>query len=225
MKIRPEKQSSAKYKQIDKNQAVIFFVLAATSFIVVLSAFSAYSLFVQQRYQSSVISEKEQSLADLERSYENASDLSRAYAAFADSPDNIIGGFSEGDGERAGDNARIILDALPSQYDFPAFITSVEQLLLRQEVSIDSISGSDQELEFRDIEGGEPIEVPLGVSFNGDYASVQAAIDSFESSIRPFSFNSIALSGRDDSLRVDLRGHSYFQPSQPFELNTRPINP
>ncbi len=222
---KPNMKKSLKHAEIDKNQAIIFGIVAIASFVIVFSLFTAHALITQQRYQTRVIAEKEQSLEDLERSLSNAQELQRTYSAFVDTPENIIGGFSEGDGEQDGSNARIILDALPSQYDFPAFITSVEQILLQQDVTIDAIGGEDEELEFRDAQSDDPIQIPIRIGMTGDYDAIQEAVDAFEASIRPFKFFRFDLAGDDDNLRVNLSGHSYFQPQTQFELRSRTINP
>lgn len=218
-------KKSTKHSEIDKNQAIIFAILAVASFIVVFSGFTLRALFAQQQYQSAVITEKEQALEEIEDSLASAEGLQRAYTAFISQPENIIGGFSEGEGEQAGDSARIVLDALPSQYDFPAFITSVEQILLRQQITIDTISGADEELELRDIESDEPIQIPLSVGFTGNYEAIQNTVAALEASIRPFSFQTIGLQGDDENLRVEMRGHSYFQPGKEFRVGSRVVQP
>ncbi|MCA1807503.1 MAG: hypothetical protein LC687_06625, partial [Actinobacteria bacterium] len=151
--------------------------------------------------------------------------LRASYESFTASSINIISGISDGDGERDGDNARLVLDALPSRYDFPALITSLERILSNQNVDIGSISGTDDELSQRDLETDEPIQIPFGTSLTGNYTSVQEVVTALELSIRPFHISSISLAGEEGSMRMELQSHTYFQPEKRFEVQRQELAP
>lgn len=213
------KNVSLKHIQIDKTYTVVLIVVALAAFVLVFSGFAASALITQRNYQARVIAEKEKARDQLEQNLAAAESLQTSYQAFISTPQNIIGGASSGDGERDGDNARIVLDALPSAYDFPALITSLEKILQAENVQINSISGSDDELSQGDLAGEGPVEMPFALAITGDYESNQSLIDTIERSIRPFNINVFTLRGDDDSLRLEIRAHSYFQPEKVFQVS------
>ena len=71
------------------------------------------ALWSQRGYQSRVISEKEKAVSQLESNIAATNQLAISYNAFVSTPDNVIGGNPNGTGDRDGNNAKIVLDALP----------------------------------------------------------------------------------------------------------------
>lgn len=211
---------SLKHVQIDKANTTAVISVAIAAFVLVFTLFAANALLNQRNYQSRVIDKKEIARDQLRENLDAAESLRASYESFVTTPSNIIGGASDGDGERDGDNARIILDALPSSYDFPALITSIEKILVAENVTINNIAGTDDELTQRDLLGDLPVEIPFSVGITGNYGSIQALVDSFERSIRPFNINRLSLRGDDESLRLELQVHSYFQPEKRFTVES-----
>lgn len=223
---------SLKYMQVDKANSAVVASLALASFVVVFAGFVANALLTQQSYQKRVIEKKELSLDKMTVNLENAQSLRSSYDVFVSSPQNIIGGSSDGDGEKDGDNARIVLDALPSRYDFPALVTSVEKILSGHNVEINEISGTDQELSqgaekdagSDDTRGSKGlIEMPFSVRVSGDYAAVQGLISGYERSVRPFHVNSLTLSGDGDAMQLELLTKTYFQPEKVFQIKSEVV--
>ena len=215
--------TSLKHVQIDKANSTVVIAVAIAAFVIVFTGFASNALLTQRNYQSRVIEEKEIARDQLQENIQAAEDLQRSYQAFVSTPQNIIGGTSDSDGPRGGDNARIVLDALPSSYDFPALVTSIEGLLAREDVGVNAISGTDEELSQRDISGDSPIEMPFSISVTGNYDSIQSLIDALERSIRPFNIRSYEVAGTDDSLRLELQADTYFQPEKQFEVESRMV--
>jgi hypothetical protein len=137
---------STKRLQINKASATMVLPLTIASFITVFSLVATRALLSQRSYQSRVISEKEKAKKQLKENIVEVEKLRAQYKGFADAPTNVLGGDPRGAGEKDGDNARIVLDALPSKYDFPALATSLEKLLTNGGYKIESIAGSDDEL-------------------------------------------------------------------------------
>lgn len=225
---------SLKHIQVDKANSTMVLSVAIASFIVVFAGFAAHSLLVQRSYQSEVIRQKETTLEQITENLENAKTLESSYASFVSGNENIIGGNANPDpdniGERDGDNARIILDALPSTYDFPALVTSIEAILTAQDVNIDGISGTDDELTYVSVDDeprtseATPVEIPFAIEFNGSYDDVQRLIDALERSIRPLHINVIEIQG-EDQLRVDVNAQTYFQPERIFSVEEEVLRP
>lgn len=138
-------QISTKRIMIDKANSTIVMAVGIAAFLTAFSLVSARSLFAKHSYQRKVIAAQEKSLKQLEQNVESVKTLKEQYAAFVERQENVIKGSSTGSGDRDGDNARIILDALPSKYDYPALASSLEKILMDRNYVIEGIEGIDDE--------------------------------------------------------------------------------
>jgi|AntRauTorckE6833_2_1112554.scaffolds.fasta_scaffold00718_8 hypothetical protein len=233
-------KTSLKHVQIDKANSTMVLAVAIAGFVVVFAGFMLKELYTQRSFQNRVISSKETTKEQLEENVEAAKLLNTSYTGFVSTQENIIGGSAEGDGPNDGDNARIVLDALPSKYDFPALATSLEKLITDESLQIESITGTDDELSQLGIsiddsassqqlddtpntEARGPAEMPFGFEVRGDYDQVQSLIDVLERSIRPFHVQSMMISGEEGALTLDLDAKTYFQPERIFGLEYEAI--
>jgi hypothetical protein len=137
--------ASTKRVQIDKANSTIVVAVGVAAFAVAFSLVSAKSLLARQSYQNKVITAREKARDQLQTNIDAVDDLKVKYTEFVNRQENIIKGMSTGSGERDGDNARIILDALPSKYDFPALVSSLEKILVDRSYTIQTIGGIDDE--------------------------------------------------------------------------------
>ena len=120
---------STKRALIDKaNTAVVVAVSVATS-LAVFSLVATKTLISQASYQNRVISAKRDAVNQLKSDLSAVQSLKKSYDAFNSTPQNAIGGDPNGSSRQDGTNSTIVLDALPSTYDFPALTTSLETLL------------------------------------------------------------------------------------------------
>ncbi len=214
---------SLKHVQIDKANSTVVIAVAIAAFVLVFTGFAVNALLTQRSYQARVIEKKETAKQQLQDNIAAAESLKISYQAFVSTPQNVIGGASDGDGERDGDNARIVLDALPSSYDFPALVTSVEKILNAENVAITSITGRDDELSQRDLAGDYVVDIPFSVAVAGNYEAIQGLVSAFERSVRPFNINRLSLRGDDDSLRLEVIANSYFQPEKVFTVEKETV--
>jgi hypothetical protein len=137
---------SVKHVEINKANNLINIVVGVATIVIVFSLMSAKALVSQSSYQHKAISEKNKAAKQLKANVSAANTLKNQYDVFESANPNIIGGQggdNTGDGPSDGDNARIVLDALPSQYDFPALTSSLEKIVTGVNVSIEGISGTD----------------------------------------------------------------------------------
>jgi hypothetical protein len=134
---------SIKHSIIDKANTTMLVAVSVAVFIAVFSSFAIKALLDQSFFHQRVISEQKDSLKVLEKNNESATELRKSYVTFATEAINAIGGSAEGDGPRDGDNARIVLDALPAEYDFPAVSSSIEKILVDGGYQISSIGGEE----------------------------------------------------------------------------------
>lgn len=216
-------QISLKQIAIDKNNTAIVAAVAVASFLVIFSLIASFALVKQMSYQQKVIGKKKTALKQLKQNAEEVDKLKVAYQAFANSPQNVIGGSSTGKGDRDGENPRLILDALPSKYDFPALTTSLEKVF--KPYGIESITGIDDEANQSDEAAITPqvVEMPFSVTINSSAGNSKQALQIFERSIRPFQVIKVNISGEANQLDMTVDGTTYFQPKKKFDVSMEKV--
>lgn len=218
-------QTSAKRIQINKANTTMVAVVATSAFIVAFSFVASRALWIRRSYQNRVIAAKEQAADQLAANIAAADELKTAYQAFVSTPENVIGGSSSGTGERDGDNAKIILDALPSKYDFPALATSMENILKNKNYKIENISGSDDEIAQAAAEGADsvPVEMPFEISATGDFKSIEDLMSILQRSIRPIRVQTVELTGNNSELTATVNAVTYYQPEKTLNIKTKVV--
>lgn len=216
---------SAKQLQIDKANATMVASIAIASFIVAFSLVASRALLSQRSYQSRVIAEKELAVKQLQDNIDAVDELVAAYQGFVGAEENIIGGSKDGTGERDGDNAKIVLDALPSQYDFPALTTSIEKLLGDNNYKIEGISGSDDEVNQQDTgdPNPEPVEMPFSVSVVASHSRLGDLMKVFERSIRPIQVQTLELTTEEDGVHANIEAKTFYQPGKTLTITTKEV--
>jgi hypothetical protein len=218
---------STKRVLIDKANVTVVITVSIAAFITIFSLVATKALLSQRSYQSRVIEKREQARNQLIDNIKAADTLTTSYQAFVSNPQNVIGGSATGAGERDGDNARIVLDALPSKYDFPALTTSLEKLIKGQNLTIASITGVDDESNQLNTESSATpvaVEMPFMVSVNGSYEGIQGLIGVFERSIRPFSINQLEFkAGQGSEISLDIDAKTYYLPEKSFEFKSEVV--
>ena len=220
---------STKHVQIDKANTLIVVLVSFAAFITVFSFFATRALLSQRAYQSKVIKEKTVALEQLEKNLESVKPLTEAYKKFVNQPVNVIGGAQTGIGNNDGDNAKIVLDALPSKYDFPAVVSSLEKLLVSvdpkdpADFRLESIKGIDDEINQKAISENGLVEIPFTASVVGNYQGVKEAITLIERSIRPFQIDQLTITGADVDMQLKVVGKTYYQPEKSVEPTTKEV--
>ncbi len=218
--------NSMKRTLIAKTNTTIVVVTSVACFVVVFSGVASYSLLSQLQYQNKIIGAEKKALKQLKSNVKSAQSLSTSYSAFTSTPLNIIGGDPHGTGAQDGSNTKIVLDALPSKYDFPALATSIENLVSSQGVTIKSISGTDDSAsQSANVSSSTPSAqpMPFQVEVEGNYGSIQNVVSAFERSIRPFQDQTIELSGDQNKLTLTLSAQTFWQPSRDLSINSEVI--
>ncbi len=179
----------------------------------------------QLKYQNDVITAKKQAVTQLKTDINATNNLVVSYKAFVGNPQNILGGNPAGNGPKDGDNGKIVLDALPSAYDFPALATSLEKLLTSQNVKIQNITGTDDEIAQSGSTSSnpQPVAMPFQLSVTGDYTAIQGVINSLEQSIRPIQVQTIDVSGNQGSLTLTLSAQTFYQPARNLQITTKVV--
>ena len=209
-------QISTKRLAIDKAQAQMVGIVAAAAFVAVFCLVASRAVFSQNRYQARVISSKEKAHKQLKQNISTFSDLQTSYKAFNGTATNVIGGNSSGTGDNDGPNSKIILDALPPTYDFPALTSSVEKILADNGLKVTSITGTDEQLSQQgNTSSPNPQSVSMPFSFtvsNANYASIGQLLTKLQESIRPISIDTLDISGGQNNMTATVSAHTYFQP-------------
>jgi len=212
---------STKRVLIDKANTQLVIYVSVAAFILVFSLVATKTLISQASYQNHVISAKHVAVNQLKTDISATTQLKTSYDAFTSTPQNVIGGNPNGNGSQDGNNAKIVLDALPSTYDFPGLTTSLDNLLTAQSgITVNSIAGTDEEATLGGSESSsspQPVPIPFTVSVAGSYASLQNVISTFENSIRPIQVQTLNLSGTGSSVTMTVAAQTYYQP--PKSLN------
>lgn len=214
---------SIKHALIDKSNTRIVVTISIAVFAVVFSLVSTKTLWSQATYQNRVISEKNKAKNQLKENLEVVKKFKPSYDTFVGATTNIIAGNAFGIGPQDGNNAKIILDALPSKYDFPALATNLETLVQSQGVALTALSGTDDEVsQAANISSPDPqpVEMPFEFSATGDYAKTQALVSAIERSVRPIKINSIDISGNQGSLTTSISAVTYYQPAKSLKIRT-----
>ena len=215
---------------IDKTNAKIFIYIAVTVFIVVFSVFAGRSLISQNFYNQKVIGEKKDALSQAEDNIEEINNLEAVYQSFATEPVNVLGGDPKGTAPLDGENPKIVLDALPSVYDYPALSSSIEKILLDGGYQIESIGGTeDSSLAPSSDSTGtlsknpEPIEISYPLSVNSTAEGIEKLLNTLERSIRPFYVKSITLSGTNNRLQAQISMNTFYQPGTGIIVNSKVV--
>jgi hypothetical protein len=218
---------STKRALINKANTRIVVYVSTAAFIMVFSLVATKTLISQASYQNRVISAKRVAVNQLKMDINATSQLKTSYDAFTNLPQNAIGGSPTGTNPQDGNNAKIVLDALPSSYDFPGLTTSLDNLLSSQNgVKIDSITGTDEEATQGSNVSSvspQPQPIPFSVAVTGDYGSLQGVVNSFERSIRPIQIQTLGINGSSGNLTMTVSAQTYFQPAKSLNINKKVV--
>jgi hypothetical protein len=214
--------SFTKRSLIGKANSTMVIATTVAAFVLVFALIAGKSLISQVAYQNRVIDAKKTALAQLRDDLDARDSLQQSYRSFVAKNPNVLGGNASVAGERDGDNAKLVLDALPSKYDFPALTTSLEKMVSQQNLKIDGISGTDQEVNQAGKQTSPnpaPVPMPFQVEVSGAYPSIQSLVDVFLRSIRPFQIQTLELSGDESSMSATITAQTFYQPEKSLKIS------
>lgn len=217
---------SLKQIGLDKTNSRIVLISSIGAFLTVFFLVASVTLVSQLLYQNRVIGVKRTAVQQLQENIRNSSNLMTSYKGFVSTPQNLLGGNPTGTGPQDGNNAKLVLDALPSQYDFPGLTSSLEKLMTDQRVKIESIQGTDDEVAQSAGSGsGAPsvVPIPFTASVSGDYQSIQGVISAMDRSIRPFQIQTMELSGDQGNLTLTVTAQTFYQPSTSVTITKKVV--
>lgn len=218
---------STKRLAITKANAQMVAVVGIASFVTVFCLVASRAVWSQTRYQARVTTKAETAHNQLQENIKAFNNLVQSYQTFVSAPKNAIGGSSTGGGDNDGDNAKIILDSLPSTYDFPALTSSLEKILDAGSFHVTSITGTDDQLSQQGNTSSpnpKPVSMPFTFTVgSANYLSVQQLIDALQRSARPIQIDSIDLSGGADDMTLTVDAHTYYQPGKSLSITKQVV--
>lgn len=209
---------SKKHSLISKNNLRMFVILAIAGATLSFALASSITLVNRMNYQAMVIDARTKVQKQLKENIAAVDSLLAAYKSFDGAAESVIG--------TADSNTKIVLDALPSKYDFPAIATSLEKLLVSGGFSDISITGVDNEAtaEQNSITP-VPIEIPFTIAAKGTYANLQILINSLRLSIRPFKIIrlDITAASTGDTMNFTISAVTFYQPEKNLEIPLKEV--
>jgi hypothetical protein len=104
---------------------------------------------------------------------------------------------------------------LPSSYDFPALITSIEKIANQDHIPLQGVGGTDQPSSTAQssstVAAAQPQQIPISFSVQTDFQTVKVLLTDLERSIRPVDITTITLSGSGNNMNVSLQSSTYYQ--------------
>lgn len=212
---------------ISKANAQMVAIVAVASFLTIGSLVASKTILSQNAYQARVISAKSKAHQQLLSNISAYNNLTVSYEQFVSNSKNVIGGSSSGNGPKDGNNAKVVLDALPPAYDFPALTASVQNLLTQSGLKANSISGTDDQLNQQNNTSSptpQSVSMPFGFTVNGtDYQGVSQLINTLQNSIRPISIDTLDVTGGGNNITVTVSAHTYYQPGKNLSITKQEV--
>jgi hypothetical protein len=221
----PKVDFSTKRVAISKANAQMVGIVAAATFVTIFCLMASRAVLSQNLYLGRVVSAKRHAVNDLLKDIKNYDTLKTAYNTFDNQQVNIIGGNRTGTGDNDGSNSKIILDALPSTYDFPALTSSLEKILKDNGVSNGSISGTDDQIaQQTNASSPSPESITMPFTLNAtklDYPGLQKFVGALDHSIRPIQVDTMDISGGGSDISLSVSAHTYYQPAKNVNITTK----
>lgn len=212
---------------ISKANAQMFVAIMITCFVTVFCLIAAKSVWSHNLYLAKVISAKQKAKTQISDNIESYNQLKTSYNDFETKEKNAIGGSRTGTGDNDGPNSKIVLDSLPSTYDFPALASSIEKIITDRGLKVSGITGTDDQVNQESNESSSsPSPVPIPFSFsvdNANYASLQQVITALQLSIRPIVIDTVNISGGGNQMTATVSAHTYYQPSKNIKIKMKDV--
>ena len=219
--------ANTKRGAISKANTQMFAAIIIAAFVSVFCLFAAKAVWSQNSYQARITDAKTDARNQLKKNIENYEQLAKSYQAFNAATTNVLGGTPGGNGDKDGTNAKVILDALPPGYDFPALTSSIEKIVTDNGLKLDSISGTDDQIaqqKNQSASSPKTVTIPFEFSVAGaNYTGVQKLISSLQLSIRPMVIDTLEISGGANNMTVKVQAHTYFQPAKDVSITKKVI--
>ncbi len=117
-----------------------------------------------------------------------------------------------------------MLDSLPSQYDLPGHVSSLENILLQGGYSIKNIGGTETpEGEDAAPAEGSALEIAVPMAVNVSYEAAQTLLTTLEKSIRPIYIDKIDILASDSGIEMTLSTRTFYQPEKTYSVEKQAV--
>lgn len=222
--------TSFKRMQIDKATRNMILVASASAFITIFCLIAGRSLLTILSYQNKVITQQQAALDTLNSDISTVNKLTSSYQAFNNAPTNVLGASSTGSGQNQGNNAKIILDALPSEFIYPAITNTIQNLFNNQGVKVNGVSvtnagGAAASTSTTNAPAiSAPIPIPISFSVTGTYQQTQAVLTLVNRSIMPIQILNMSFTGDQSNMTLSVSAQTYYQPAVGFSITTKAVS-
>jgi Tfp pilus assembly protein PilO len=205
---------TTKHLQIQKAASSIFLTVAAAAVVVSMSLVILNILWGNAKYNSKVQGLQEETRDTLKANLAIVPDLRNSFENLEIGADLIP---EQGVDKK---NSEVVLDALPSKFDYPGLASSIDNLARRSSVKLEAFKGTDLGSgATQSSPNPAPEAIPFSVEVEGPYSSIKKFLQGIEDSIRPLKVTRVSLTGTDDKLRASFDMETYYQPA--FDLTVR----
>lgn len=193
---------------ITKAKSTVILVMVLAAIVVSFCAVSINFLWDLRGYNARVSTEKNKAKDTLRANVEAVSKIRQSYSLF----------------EQGNIKSEKVLNALPSVYDYAALMTSIDSLVKRSGMLLDTISSDDEsEKAIESQIEPTPVEIPFNISVVGSYTGLQNLISNFNRSIRPMQIKQMKISGSDKNIKADITFVTYYQPKINIDIEYKEI--
>ena len=185
-------------------------IMVVVSLLAILVTGFIVNILGKEFYMNTkVIIGKQQAITDLGDNIEKANRLMSSY-------------------KNLGQRRDLIEHAMPNTADFPQIVTIVNNAAQGAGVKVQAISPNATSLTAavtpeQPVAEGQPSEYRFGVDVEGSYVRVRDFVKNLEMSARPIKIHAISIKGDGDSLKVSMRGTTYYQPEANLDVKTEPV--
>ncbi len=208
---------SIKRTLIGRANTTMTMIIGGTLSFVVAAVILSAGLARQINHRGHVIREKKVASKALKQNVRAVASLVESFSQFDSAKESLI--------NTKDANSKIVLDALPSKYDFPALATSLEKILTDGGYTITQMSGTDNEASIdQEAESNpQPVEMPFSLGIEGDYSKVIRVVSDLERSIRPIVIDNLEVSGTSSDTKLMISARTYYQPGKNLETSTKVV--
>jgi hypothetical protein len=207
-----------KRQQIEVAGRVMFMWIAIAAVAVSFCVATGQYLFGRWVHNNKVIAAKNEASDTLSRNIVNSKELKQNVDALVASQALASVKTNEAD-----QNAKSVLDALPTTFDSAALGTSLQQAILnRSGVAIENLT-VPQDVPAEQLLTSTPQEMQFSFVISGSYPQIQSAILDIERTIRPIKILTMNLTGSDTNLRASVEAATYYQPAKSVTLGEEVI--
>jgi hypothetical protein len=218
--------------QIDKETRTMIIAASVATFVVMFCIFSVHTLASVMSYQNRVISQETLARNTLESDIKASNNLGTSYAKFNNtSGNNLLGASVSGNGPNQGDNAKLVLDALPSDNDYSGMVVNIQNLFTNQSVTLSSLSVTNTEstttpaaTATATVGHGSAVALPFTFTVNGTLPNISNLFQHLSQSILPIQITSYTITASSqNTLALSATAQTYYQPAISFMITTETV--